>query len=403
MDYRLAARPAWDLDITSPWFVLGMAVATVGAVVATVLTWHRKRLKRTRRITTLIFTQLMITLTILTAINSQMYFYSTISDVLKIADGPPAPKLRVPRVHAPQLETVAAIPGRGIPTWFPAQKKARTQHGALVQTRVHGAKSGHTLEADVYLPAAYFDPARADERFPVIQLQSGYPGTPSTWTRRMRIEKILAGLMESGRIPPSIAVLPEQNPVDGRDSECVDAVGGARAATYLGEDVPDAIAANFRTAERPARWAIMGYSTGGFCAANLTLRYPDRFAVAASLSGYYKAITDVTTGDLYRGNEAARKANSPIVAIEQPRQRPLRMYLFAARGEGPAVKDMQRFAARFHAPDEVKTVVAPSGGHNFNTWAHGIPAALEWLGQRIGPEPAPVGIRAAPGAPGGPR
>lgn len=70
----LAARPAWDLDITSGWFVLGMTVVTVGAVVATVLTWQRRRLKRTRRIVTLIFTQLMVTLTILTAINSQMYF-----------------------------------------------------------------------------------------------------------------------------------------------------------------------------------------------------------------------------------------------------------------------------------------------------------------------------------------
>lgn len=392
MGNGLAARPAWDLDITSGWFVLGMTVVTVGAVVATVLTWQRRRLKRTRRIVTLIFTQLMITLTILTAINSQMYFYSTISDVLTIADGPPAPKVHVPRVKAPDLATTAALPARpGAPAWMPPGGRVDTRHGVLVSTAVKGAKSGHHLPANVYLPAAYFDPARGAERFPVIQLQSGYPGTPSTWIRRMRIEKILAGLMESGKIPASIAVLPEQNPVDGRDSECVDAVGGARAATYLGEDVPAAVEANFRTAERPARWGIMGYSTGGFCAANLAINYPDRFGAAASLSGYYKAITDMTTGDLYKGNEEVRRANSPIVTIDRPRARPLRMYLFAARGEGPAVKDMQHFAARFRAPNEVTTVVAPSGGHNFHTWALGIPEALAWLGREISPPPVVAG------------
>ncbi|MDI2127265.1 alpha/beta hydrolase [Yinghuangia seranimata] len=391
MGYGLAARPAWDMDITSWWFVLGMALATVGAAVATVLTWHRRRLKRTRRVTALIVTQLMVTLTILAAVNSQMYFYSTVSDVLSIADGPPGPKLHVPHVDGPdRLRADAATPGPGVPGWLSAHKRLDTRHGVLVSTTVTGARSRHSLPAHVYLPAAYFDPARADERFPVIQLQSGYPGTPSTWVRRMRIERILAGLMGSGRVPPVIAVLPEQNPVQGRDSECVDAVDGARAATYLGEDVPDAVAANFRTAERPARWGIMGYSTGGFCAANLAIRYPDRFGAAASLSGYYKAITDMTTGDLYKGDEQARKDNSPIVTIDRPRERPLRMYLFAARGEGHAVRDMQKFALKFRAPNEVTTVVAQSGGHNFHTWSAGIPAALEWLGARVGEPPRDV-------------
>lgn len=391
MSPALAARPAWDLDITTWWFVLAMALVTVGTAAGTVLTWHRRRLKRTRRISALIATQLLVTLTVLTAVNSQMYFYSTVSDVLKIADGPPAPNLRIPRIDAPDLRPDGPPPGAGVPGWVPPGKQ--TRHGVLVSTRVQGPRSGHSLPAKVYLPAAYFDPARAHERFPVVQLQSGFPGTPSTWLRRMGVDRIVAGLTADGRMPPTIVVIPEQNPVEGRDSECVDAVGGARAATYLAVDVPTAVAANFRTAEGPSRWGILGYSTGGFCAANLAMRHPDRFGAAASLSGYYTAITDMTTGDLYKGDAAVRRANSPLHMIGQPRERPLRMYLFAARGEGPAVRDLRAFAARFAPPHHVTTVVAQSGGHNFHTWSHGIPAALEWMGRTLAPGPSALWAR----------
>lgn len=44
----------------------------------------------------------------------------------------------------------------------------------------------------------------------------------------------------------------------------------------------------------------MGYSTGGFCAVNLAIRHPDQFSAAVSLSGYFHAVTDNSTGDIYK-------------------------------------------------------------------------------------------------------
>ena len=73
-----------------------------------------------------------------------------------------------------------------------------------------------------------------------------------------------------------------------------------------------AVTAQFRVRTDRAGWAILGTSTGGFCAANLAMRHPDRYAAAASLSGYFTAITDRTTGDLYRGDQKLRNENSPL-------------------------------------------------------------------------------------------
>ncbi|MFI1382526.1 alpha/beta hydrolase [Embleya sp. NPDC020886] len=401
----LAGRPFWDVDITSMWFVIGMALATAGTAFATIWFWNRPTLQRTRRICTLLFTQLMVTFTILAAVNAQMYFYSTLSDLMHIADGPPVPDVSVSTVKVKHLDPRPAVPfsddhGKGLPfmvtkppltdqprTPKPRRSGADPKHGVLVNTSIQGARTGYKLDTFVYLPAAYFNAENARARFPVIQLTSGFPGTPDTWLRRMKVHQMLAGLMETGKMPPTIVVIAAQNPIAGRDSECVDAPGGARADTYLGQDVPDAIAANFRTAPAPAGWGLLGYSTGGFCSVNLALRHPDRYTAAASLSGYFKAITDVTTGDLYRGDDALRRANSPLHTVDDVRRPPVRMYLFAAKGEGKTVREAREFARKLRPTDSVKVQIESSGGHNFGTWARGLPGAFEWLGRELATGP----------------
>ncbi|WP_439674417.1 alpha/beta hydrolase [Embleya sp. MST-111070] len=419
LDQVLAGRPFWDVDITSVWFVIGMAVATAGTAFATVWFWNRPTLQRTRRICTLLFTQLMVTFTILAAVNAQMYFYSTLSDLMHIADGPSVPDVSVSTVKVKHLDPKPAVPfsdddGKGLPFMVtkppltdqprrphPPRRGADPKHGVLVNTSIQGPRTGYKLNTFVYLPAAYFTPDNARTRFPVIQLTSGFPGTPDTWLRRMKVHQMLAGLMESGRMPPAIVVIAAQNPIEGRDSECVDAPGGARADTYLGQDVPDAITANFRTAPAPAGWGLLGYSTGGFCSANLALRHPDRYTAAASLSGYFKAITDMTTGDLYRGDEGLRRANSPQYTIDNPRRAPVRMYLFAAKGEGKTVREAREFARKFRPTDTVKVQIESSGGHNFGTWARGLPAAFEWLGRELAAATAQQGEVRGPAFTGG--
>ena len=55
-----------------------------------------------------------------------------------------------------------------------------------------------------------------------------------------------------------------------------------------------------------ADWAVLGYSTGGYCAAKLAMMYPYQFSAAVSMAGYYTAIKDNTTGNLYGGSTPSR-------------------------------------------------------------------------------------------------
>src|SRR4029077_3747615 len=53
---------------------------------------------------------------------------------------------------------------------------------------------------------------------------------------------------------------------------------------WLSEDVPQIIENNFRTLPAPTGWAVMGISTGGYCAARLALEDSARVAGGAALA-----------------------------------------------------------------------------------------------------------------------
>ncbi len=118
------------------------------------------------------------------------------------------------------------------------------------------------------------------------------------------------------------------------------------------------------------------------------MHHPERYAAAAALSGYYSAIVDRRTGDLYKGSATARRWNSPQWLVAH-RRASLPLYLVASRGDHEAMRAMQimRFAAEGRLP--IVTVTEPSGGHNFHVWYEASLAAFEWLGARFPAPPAP--------------
>ncbi len=371
------SHPFWNVDITSAWFVATLAVLAMGFAVATVVTWEWQRLKLVRRLTGLLATQLLITATLAAVINAQAAFYTTPRELFTAIGGkPPAPPVPVPTAY---VGVIAADEHSPHP-W--EQVKLPLQHGLIIETAILGQRTGYDLPADIYLPAAYFDRTQPARRFPVVELADGYPGTPHTWLHAMDVAAVLHHLIATHRIPPMIVVMPTQNPVAGADSECVDAMGGAQAGTYIGQDVPQAIDQQFRTIPNRSGWGILGYSTGGYCAVNTAIRNSSVFSAAVSMSGYFHPTTDITTGNLYKGDAALRAANTPMHTIRKP-SAPLRFYLFGSIPDGHEVRADRQFAARIHPPDTVTQVVVKTGGHNFQTWNLALPGALEWLGKQL--------------------
>jgi enterochelin esterase-like enzyme len=265
------------------------------------------------------------------------------------------------------------------PPWLrDGYRKTPPGHGVWTQTTLSGARTGYKLPAWIYVPAAYFHPQQQTRRFPVVILLAGFPGAIENWARQGGMLPILDQMMASGQLPPMILVSVTQNPQPDRDSECVNAVGGAQVDTYLALDVPEAVAAQLPVATDRTNWSAMGYSTGGYCAVDLALRHPDRFAAAISLDGYFTPATDNTTGDLFKADQAARRSFTPMVTIHDRRPFPEYFYLVVGDAEARSKKDAAAFAAAVHPPDGV-TVADIPGVHNWTTWNHALPAALTWL------------------------
>jgi enterochelin esterase-like enzyme len=223
-------------------------------------------------------------------------------------------------------------------------------------------------------------------------LFAGYPGSPQNWERQGHLVTVLDQLMAEHRIPPMIMIAASQNPTGNRDSECLDAVDGAKADTYLTQDVPEAISEHLRVIADRSAWSLMGYSTGGYCAVDLALRHPGQFSSAVSLDGYFQPAVDGTTGDLFKHRADVRRAYTPIQTIHDKRDAALRFYLLVGDAEPTAKQAAHVFAAAAHKPDDV-TIVDIPGGHNWGTWTAALPGALAWLStglpQPDGGEPKP--------------
>ena len=242
--------------------------------------------------------------------------------------------------------------------------------GRIVTLTVPGRDSGMTAPMYVYLPVAYDrKPAR---RFPVIEALDGFPGSPLTWLHRLGAADHLDREIAAGRMAPTVVLFPYQTPDPLLDTECTNLRYGPKAETFLTVDVPATARAHLRVRTDRAAWGLIGYSAGGYCATNLLLRHPTRYAAAASLSGYSDpgiAIGDGTEHTL--NNDIWRLQHLPPPAVA--------LYLACARTDPTAMRDTAALARAAHPPVSTTTAYVGTGGHNSQTWQAMEAPAFDWL------------------------
>jgi enterochelin esterase-like enzyme len=384
-------------------FIALLIVVTIGCLALTVWTWGWQRLRFVRRMATLGTTQLMVVLCVVAAINASQNFFVTWDDILEggvAADPGAAPVVALP--NDPQGLRATAGSAR-YSQLGPAVAAAERAHrikprgGVMVSTVIRGSRTGYRLPSRLYFPAAYFDAGKANHEFPVVEFFTGYYGGLDIFQRTLGANNELDKLIESGKMPPVIVVIPEQNPNLPTDSECVNAVRGDQAETYVALDVPDVLKSDLRVSKDRRDWALMGYSTGGFCAANIAIHHSELFSMVISLSGYFHPVTDSSTGDTYKGDKKVKRANNPTLTIALPRRFPLAFYLATSTGDGEGMRGLKEFGPKIHAPDRLTKVIGGHTGHNFTTWKRAIPAAFTWLGKElVSPPPMLVNPTAKP-------
>src|SRR6266702_8105678 len=170
------------------------------------------------------------------------------------------------------------------------------QQGYTVRLMVTGPRSRITRVVYVYLPPQYFQPGYQAYRFPVIELIHGQPGAPQDWITVVGVTHAFDHLLQAGRAQPAVLVMPDANGGEKISLQCLNQAGGPQDLTYLAVDLPAQVARMLRVSRPGRAWGIAGYSEGGFCAANMALRYPHQYGFAGVLSGYFTPLDNQLAG-----------------------------------------------------------------------------------------------------------
>ena len=261
----------------------------------------------------------------------------------------------------------------------------RDQTGRLFSFRLPGAKSHINRDGLVYLPPQYFLHRYRTVRFPVVELLHGTPGSPANWQYQLHIASTIDTALARRMIGPMVFVMPEISPRHP-EQECLN-YGQVRDDTYVSQDVPNDIRHRFRVSRDPAQWALAGYSSGGYCAANLALRHRRDFGAVASMDGYYWP-SDGPAIRRLGANAAANLANDPLAEAEGLPDAAVPMpqfWISAGSGGSDDLHAARSFVAAMQRLERVTFVVQPGAKHNFYAWRDQLPGALSWLWQAIAP------------------
>jgi enterochelin esterase-like enzyme len=398
------------MGLTSGSFGTFMFVLAAAGVVLVVVFWPRAGRQRALhmliRVLMVGASQLLVIAAFLVYLNSYFGFYGSWSQLLGSGTAPVVRAVKSTGLVQSSLTVTGAeaAPAPGVPipktaTEIPVADghgdlggragggdQALAQTGELLEVNITGQHSGIAVFNDfVYLPPQYFQPAYAHSRFPVLLALSGYPGSSWSIVSRLKLPGEQESLVHAGRIRPTVIVMMNSAVAMPRDTECTNIPAGLQVETFFAEDVPAAIEHSFRVQSGPGSWAALGYSTGGFCAVKLAMLNPHQFSLAVSLAGYYQALEDHTTGDLYGNNIGYQDENSPDWRLQHLPAPPISVLVASSKIGERTYGGTLHFVTLVKPPMQVYTLYLGQGGHNFGTWGRELPQSLIWLNARLTP------------------
>ena len=129
-------------------------------------------------------------------------------------------------------------------------------------------------------------------------------------------------------------------------------------------------------------WAIMGYSTGGFCAAKVMLSHSDRFSVAIPIAAYFSPFKGKLTGDLFGGSATLMDQNSPLI-LAKALTLPSHMLLVGSSQDPGVMGDIAKMEAVHNLNLIIDQLVDQYGAHTTKVWKSQLPRILDWLSSKI--------------------
>jgi len=258
----------------------------------------------------------------------------------------------------------------------PADNVPVSRVGTIERLGVVASAHVSAREVQVWLPPGYA--AHPEQRYPVLYLHDGQnvfdaQAAGAEW----QVDEAAQAGVASGRLRPFIVVAVSNGNATRLDDYTPTAVtqaterrgGGAPAyARYLVEELKPAIDRRYRTRPGRADTAVGGSSLGGLVSMWLALHRPETFGAALVVSPSVWWDDRVLLRD---------------VAATTPTPRP-RLWLDMGAQEGDeAVQQARELAEllrrRGWTDGMLRFVEDPQGRHDEASWAHRVPAMLDFL------------------------
>lgn len=359
-------------DPALPWLIGIGTVAAFVALVAGRPRFRRRGAQAAGRAVTGVLTNLGVIMVGFLVLNDSYVFYSGWGDLF----GTDAPAVTTQRGGSMAGIRRATIGTGSAVEPDPAGGRATLlgSHRRLQHYRVRDSASGTWMTVLVALPAGY-DP-RTARTYPVIIGLHGFPGSPDAFTR-VNVLRTAAALTRHHQLAATIVVIPQIDNPASLDTECTNGPpGDPQTDTWLSRELPDWIVTHLRVRTDRQDWATLGYSYGGWCAAELAVRHPARFAAAIDFEGYFRP-------DFGRGYDplitATQRRSYDLPRIAGAVRPPVALWVFASRQDPLSYPTTEQFISRVQAPTVVRATIVPTGGHRLTVFEPYVAGSLRWL------------------------
>ncbi len=360
------------MGLTGPALIA--VLAAVAAVLLALLVWRWPKLAgrgaavlAARAVALGVF-ELTVLALIFVLVNRSGGYFSSWSDLFGTDTGSaaitaiPAGATAVggPRPAAGSAGASLAVTGSSA-VRIPGRHGAPVPSGRLLTVRLHGQLSGLTAPGYLYLPPGAARARRAS--LPVTVVVSARAASRAAPYGAARLAITAALQIRAGRLRPQIlVVLPAQI---GSERACLNVPGGAQAATFMAQDLPQAVGSGYPAASPLSRrWALLGDASGGYCALQLALTSSATFTAAAVPDGRYAAPGGAVTG----GSRQLRTQDDLAWVLRNRPPQPVAV-MFTGHGAAPLM-------ALMRSPMQaVARGLAPG--------AYPLGPVLDWLGGQL--------------------
>jgi S-formylglutathione hydrolase FrmB len=311
--------------------------------------------------------------------------------------------------------TAGPLPDQTDAEDLPNLRNTHPKTGKLVAIDIPDDGSGFKHRREyVYLPPAWFSGV-VPPKLPAVMMIAGEFSNPTNWVRTGNAIPVLDNyaLGHGGAAP--VFVFVDSSGRFNNDTECVNGPRG-NAADHLTKEVRPYVISQFGTSADPADWGVVGWSSGGTCAIDLTVMHPDLFTTFEDIGGDRgpnSGTKQQTISRLYGGDAASWDAYDPRTVIARhgpyggvagyfddsqepsddksknlPDRRQERLAPVGFGGHG----DEDQFLEKGALPDLCAAAMAANIGctlrvyTGYHTWQFGARAfadALPWIAQRV--------------------